>query len=88
MTLNGSVVTVGTAATTIATGQTGASWLYLHAPSGGNTIFVGPSTVTTANGYELEKGAMTTIWLAESDVIYGIVASGTQTLMTMQSGGR
>ena len=88
MSLNGSVITVGTSATVLATGKTGASWVYFHAPTGGNTIFVGPSTVTTANGYELHKGETATFWLAEADVIYGIVASATQALMVMQSGGR
>lgn len=88
MSLNGSVVTVGTSATVIATGKVGASWLYVHAPTGGNTVFVGPSTVTTANGFELPKGDMQTIWLAETDVLYGIVATSTQPLMVMQSGGR
>jgi hypothetical protein len=86
--LNGSVVTVGTSATVLATGKTGASWVYFHAPAGGNTIFVGPSTVTVANGYELHKGETATFWLAETDVLYGIVASATQALMVMQSGGR
>lgn len=88
MSLNGSVITVGTSATVLATGKTGASWVYLHAPAGGNTIFVGPSTVTAANGYELHKGETGTFWLAETDVLYGIVASATQALMVMQSGGR
>ena len=88
MSLNGSVVTVGTSATALATGKTGASWVYLHAPAGGNTIFVGPSTVTAANGLELPKGELHEFWLAEADVIYGIVASATQALMVMQSGGR
>ena len=88
MSLNGSVVTVGTAATVIAYGKVGASWVYLHAPAGGNTIFVGPSTVTTANGYELHKGETATFWLAENDVLYGIVAASTQSLMVMQSGGK
>jgi len=86
--VNGSVVTVGTTATVLATGKVGASWIYLHAPSGGNTVFVGPSTVTAANGLELPKGALQTFWLAETDVLYGIVATSTQALMVMQSGGR
>jgi len=86
--LNGSVITVGTSATVLATGKTGASWVYLHAPAGGNTIFIGPSTVTAANGLELPKGELHEFWLAEADVIYGIVASATQALMVMQSGGR
>ncbi|NBW13056.1 MAG: hypothetical protein EBR82_34055 [Caulobacteraceae bacterium] len=88
MSLNGSVVTVGTSATVIATGKVGASWIYLHALTGGNAIFIGPSTVTTANGLELPKGALQTFWLAETDVLYGIVATSTQALMVMQSGGR
>jgi hypothetical protein len=86
--LNGSVVTVGTAATVIAYGKVGASWVYLHAPTGGNTIHIGPSTVTVANGYELHKGETGTFWLAENDVLYGIVAASTQSLMVMQSGGK
>jgi len=86
--LESTVVTVGTAATVIATGKTGASWVYLHAPTGANTIFVGPSTVTVASGLELPKGALTEIWLAEADTLYGIVASNTQSLMVLKSGGR
>ena len=88
MSVNGSVVTVGTTATVLATGKVGASWVYLHVPTGGNTIFVGPSTVTVANGLELPKGALQTFWLAETDVLYGIVATSTSALMIMQSGGR
>jgi len=81
-------VTVGTSATVIATGKTGASWVYVHAPTGGNAVYIGPSTVTTANGLELPKGALHEVWLAEADVLYGIVATSTQSLMVMKSGGR
>ena len=88
MSLNGSVVTVGTTATAIATGKVGASWTYLHAPTGGNTVFIGPSSVTAANGLELPKGELHEFWLAETDVLYGIVATSTQPVMVMQSGGR
>jgi hypothetical protein len=86
--LSAAVVTITTSPTLIATGLVGASWLYLHAPAGGNTIFVGPSNVTTATGYELHKGEMQQFWLAETDKLYGIVATSTQPLMVMQSGGR
>ena len=81
-------MTIAATATVIATGKTGASWVYLHAPTGGNTIFIGPSTVTVANGLELPKGALQTIWLAEADTLYGIVATSTQSLMVLKSGGR
>jgi hypothetical protein len=83
-----STVTITTSPTLIATGLNGASWIYLHAPTGGNTVFVGPSNVTTATGLELPKGALQSFWLAETDKLYGIVATSTQPLMTMQSGGR
>jgi hypothetical protein len=81
-------VTIGTTATVIATGKTGASWVYLHAPTGGNTVFIGPSTVTVATGLEMPKGALHEFWLAEADTLYGIVASSTQSLMVLKSGGR
>jgi hypothetical protein len=83
-----STVTITTSPTLIATGLVGASWLYIHAPAGGNTIFVGPSNVTTATGLELPKGELHEFWLADTDKLYGIVATSTQALMTMQSGGR
>lgn len=88
MSLGADRITVGTTATLLATGKVGASWVYLHAPTGGNTVYIGTSAVTTAAGMELPKGALNVIWLAETDNLYGIVATGTQPLMVMQSGGR
>ena len=88
MSLGAATVTITTSPTLIATGLNGASWLYLHAATGGNTVYVGPSNVTTATGLELPKGELHEFWLAETDKLYGIVASSTQALMTMQSGGR
>jgi len=86
--LAASTVTIGTTPTLIATGLNGASWIYLHAPTGANTVYVGNSTVTVANGLELPKGALNTFWISETDKLYGIVATSTQPLMTMQTGGR
>jgi len=86
--LAASTLTIGTTPTLIATGLVGASWVHLHAPTGGNTIYIGNGTVTVANGLELPKGALQTFWLAETDKLYGIVATSTQSLMTMQTGGR
>lgn len=88
MSLASSNVTIGTTPTLIATGIVGASYVYLHAPTGGNAVYVGGSTVTTANGLELAKGAVIQIWLPEADKLYGVVASATQPLMVLQSGGR
>lgn len=88
MSLASSNITIGTTATLIATGKVGASWIYLHAPSGGNAVYIGNSNVTTANGLELAKGQVIALWIAETDNLYGVVATATQPLMVLQSGGR
>ena len=81
-------VTIGTTPTLITTGTVGASWVTLHAPGGGNTIYIGDTDVTTSTGLELPKGALNTIWLAETDKLYGVVATSTQAIMVFSSGGR
>lgn len=88
MSVASSSISVGTTATLLATGLNGPSWVYLHAPTGGNTIYVGTSAVTTTTGLELPKGALNTFWVAETDKLYGIVATGTQSVMVLQTGGR
>jgi hypothetical protein len=60
----------------------------LHAPSGGNTVYIGDATITTSDGMELPKGALNTIWLDETDKLYGIVATSTQPVMVFRSGRR
>lgn len=88
MTISNGVITIGTSPTLITTGTVGASWVSLHAATGGNTVYLGDAAVTTATGMELPKGAINTIWLAETDKLYGIVATSTQPLMMFKSGGR
>lgn len=87
-TLNSGQTTIGTAATYVTTGVVGASYVYVHAPSGGNAIYIGDSTVTTTTGYELEKGRMFEIWLPESAQLFAVVASGTEKLIWLHTGGR
>jgi hypothetical protein len=79
--------TVGTAATYITTGLTGPSWVQLHAPSGGNSIYVGGSAVTASTGLELTKGVVVQLWLGEADKLYAIVGSNTEVLKWMNTGG-
>ena len=79
--------TIAATPTLIATGLIGASWLALHAPAGGNQIYVGGPTVTTATGLELHKGQTVTLWLPENAKIYGIVASSTENLPWLLTGG-
>lgn len=86
-TVTASQTTVAATATLIATGLIGASWIHFHAPAGGNQIYIGGSTVTTANGFELHKGQTVSIWLPENAEIYGIVSTGTEVLPWLLTGG-
>jgi|LakMenE18May11ns_1017448.scaffolds.fasta_scaffold9911667_4 hypothetical protein len=80
-------VTIGTTPTLITTGVVGASWVSLHM-SGNTTVYVGDAAVTTSTGMELHKGVTVTIWLPEADKLYGVVASSTQVLTYLHTGGR
>lgn len=92
-------VTVGTTSTSIATGATGTTvervalmcklkstatasvFLEIRNSSGQNTA------AATATGYELEAGETFGIDLSPGDQLTGIVASGTQELHVLRSGG-
>ena len=87
-TLKSAQTAVGTTATYITTGVVGASHVYLHAPAGGNAIYVGDSTVTTVSGFELVKGTTVEIWLPEAAQLFAVVGSGTETLIWLHTGGR
>jgi hypothetical protein len=80
-------VTITTEPTLITTGVVGASWLHLHM-AGNTTVYVGDAAVTTSTGMELHKGTTVTIWLPEADKLYGVVASSTQVLTYLHTGGR
>jgi hypothetical protein len=87
-TIINSQVAVGTEPVLIATGLVGASHIYLHSPTGGNSVFIGNSAVTISNGFELPKNEMHEVWLPETDKLYAVVASGTQVLFVLHTGGR
>jgi hypothetical protein len=80
-------LTVTTTPTYIATGLVGPSWLQLHAPQNGNSIYVGGTSVSATNGLMLEKGAVIEIWVPEAIGIYAIVATGSETLYWLITGG-
>ena len=80
-------LTVTTSPTYITTGLTGPSWLQLHAPGGGNSIYIGGASVSATNGLMLEKGAVVQIWVPEGVAVYAIVATATETLYWLNTGG-
>lgn len=80
-------VTVGTSATSIAAPLTQnygsgahkvATNVSMKVPAVGQSVFVGGSTVTAANGYEIVAGASIDINMDGDDELFGIVAATTQ----------
>lgn len=53
---------------------------------GPTEVLLGNSAVTTSNGLSLPSGATFQADLADTDVLYGIVASGTQTVHVLETG--
>lgn len=72
-------VTVSTAATLLYTAPNtvrGATVLVRN-PSG-VSVYVGPATVTTANGFEIAAGDALSLSLQANETLFGIVAAATQ----------
>lgn len=73
--------TVSTSATLLATGGSGGTFgssFLIRVPSGGVTLSVGASDVTTSAGFDVVSGEPLVVDLDPGETIYGIVATGTQ----------
>ena len=58
--------------------------IVVHVPTGGQSVFLGPSGVATTTGLEVEAGTdMTQMQLLPGDALYGIVAATTQAVSYM-----
>lgn len=56
-------------------------------PSGGASVYLGGSAVsTTAYGNELAAGSTITVTLKRDEVLYGVVATGTVTVNVLRLG--
>lgn len=77
-------IVVGTTATLIFTAPlAGNSRVLIRNPSA-VSVYVGPSGVTTATGFEIAAGDSIGINLSYGDTIYGVVAASTQTVYWIQ----
>ena len=96
MAIQGVQITVGTAATAlnavagmtdpVVYNQTGQS-LIIQNPTGGATVYLGGSTVTTvAYGYALAANTALSIDLGQGEQIFGVVATGTQAVGVLRKG--
>lgn len=82
-------VTVATTATALNVAEGSASdrvSVLVAVPTGGATVFVGGSGVTTANGYPITAGTSIALDLNSGEVAYGIVAASTQAVAVLRSG--
>lgn len=50
------------------------------------SVYIGPSNVTTATGFELAVGESASFEASVGDALYGIAASGGQTVHVLETG--
>lgn len=79
-----SSVSVGTAATKVASPTHGSPVapvrVTVAVPSGGVTVFFGGPNVTASNGIPVAAGSSLSWELSDGDDLYGVVASGSQSV--------
>lgn len=76
-------VTVGTSATLIYTAPIANMGRVVVRNPSTVSVYVGPSGVTTATGFEIAAGDALGINLALGDTLYGVVAAATQVVHTI-----
>jgi hypothetical protein len=76
-------VSVGTTATVLAAATDFDQTVWLH-NSGGGVVYLGASNVTTSNGYKLDNGDKLTVTVGDSEALYAVTASGTQTVAVLR----
>jgi hypothetical protein len=81
--VNGTVTVTTTATALPATAATGRSSLSVK-NNGAVTIYVGSSTVTSANGYPLAPNAEISFDVGDQVIVYGITASGSADIRVLE----
>ena len=76
-------VSVGTTATLLVAASTFDQTVWLH-NSGGGGLYIGASNVTTSNGYKLDNDDKMELPVGDNEPLYGIVASGTNTVFVLK----
>ncbi len=89
MAITHEIVTVGATATVISTAandRDGHS-VCVQNPSASTTVYIGGAGVTTSSyGVALAGGADISVDLLQGEILYGIVASSTQTVNVLRAG--
>lgn len=76
--------TVSNTATAIPASNRGHRKTLLVQNVGTNVIYLGDSSVTTANGYKFEVGDVIEFQMTDNVTLYGITASGTSDIRTIE----
>jgi len=75
-------VSVGTTATLLVAANFMDQTVWLH--NSGGALYVGDSNVTTANGFKLDTDDKMELLVGDNEGLYGIVASGTNTVFILK----
>ena len=75
-------VTVTTTATLLVAASTFDQTVWLH--NSGGALYIGASNVTTANGFKLDNDDKMELPVGDNEGLYGIVASGTNTVYILK----
>lgn len=76
-------VSVGITATVVVAATNFDQTVNLH-NLGGGAVYLGGADVTTSNGYKFDNGDKLTVTVGDHEALYGIVASGTQTVAVLK----
>jgi len=74
-------ISVTSTPTLLVTANRADQTVYLHSSSG--VIYLGNSDVTTSTGYRMDNGDKLTLQLSDNESLYGVVSSGSATMMVM-----
>lgn len=80
------VATTETALTALEGAGSDAVTVRVSVVAAGQTVYVGPTGVTTATGYPIATGAADTFTLGQGDRLFGIVAATTQAVRVLRVG--
>ena len=75
-------VTVTTTATLLVAANFMDQTVWIH--NSGGAMYIGASNVTTANGYKLDTDDKMELPVGDNEGLYGIVASGTNTVYALK----
>jgi hypothetical protein len=75
-------VSVGTTATLLVAANIMDQTVWVH--NSGGATYIGGSNVTTANGYKLDTDDKMELPVGDNEGLYGIVASGTNTVFVLK----